>query len=165
MSQEETTEAITLVTLNEGDEAPDFDLPMSGGESLHLKEQLGSSYIVLYFYPKDDTPGCTTEACNFRDNMDLLSEAGALVYGISPDSIKAHDKFIQKYDLPFPLLADEGSKVAIAYGVWKEKSMYGKKYMGVERTTFLINPDGTIAKIWRKVKPAGHAEEVLKTIS
>ncbi len=151
--------------LKEGDKAPDFELPMSGGESLHLKEQLGASSIILYFYPKDDTPGCTTEACNFRDNMDLLSEAGALVYGISPDSVKAHDKFAAKYELPFPLLADENHEVAMAYGVWKEKNMYGRKYMGIERTTFLINPDGTIGKIWRKVKAAGHADEVLKSLS
>jgi peroxiredoxin Q/BCP len=160
MSQEETT---PVVELKEGDLAPDFELSMSGGGTMHLKEELGST-IVLYFYPKDNTPGCTTEACNFRDNMELLNEAGALVYGISPDSVKAHDKFVEKYELPFPLLADEGAKVATAYGVWKEKNMYGRKYMGVERTTFLINPDGTIGKIWRKVKPAAHAEEVLKTL-
>lgn len=161
MSQEETTPPVVL---KEGDLAPDFELPMSGGGTMHLKEESGST-IVLYFYPKDDTPGCTTEACNFRDNMELLNEAGALVYGISPDSVKAHDKFVEKYELPFPLLADEGAKVAMAYGVWKEKNMYGRKYMGIERTTFLINPDGTIGKIWRKVKPATHAEEVLKTLS
>jgi peroxiredoxin Q/BCP len=161
MSQEEI---IPVVALKEGDLAPDFELPMSGGGTLHLKEELGST-IVLYFYPKDDTPGCTTEACNFRDNMELLNEAGALVYGISPDSVKSHDKFVEKYELPFPLLADEGAKVAMAYGVWKEKNMYGRKYMGIERSTFLINPDGTIGKIWRKVKPAIHAEEVLKTLS
>jgi len=162
MSQEETTPAVVL---KEGDLAPDFELPMSGGDTMHLKDELGGPSIVLYFYPKDDTPGCTTEACNFRDNMELLNEAGALVYGISPDTVKAHDKFIEKYELPFPLLADEGAKTAMAYGVWKEKNMYGRKYMGIERTTFLINPDGTIGKIWRKVKPAAHAEDVLKTLS
>ncbi|HEX2915311.1 MAG TPA: thioredoxin-dependent thiol peroxidase [Chloroflexia bacterium] len=162
------TEELESHELKEGDHAPDFELPISGGEgeegSFKLSDALGTS-VILYFYPKDDTPGCTTEACEFRDNMDVLSETGALVYGISPDSVKSHDKFIAKHDLNFPLLADEGAKVATMYGVWKEKNMYGRKYMGVERTTFLINPDGTIGKIWHKVKPKGHAEEVLKTIS
>ncbi len=161
MSEVESADAVVL---HEGDEAPDFELAMSGGETLHLSEQRGTS-VVLYFYPKDDTPGCTTEACNFRDNMEVLNEAGALVYGISPDSVTAHDKFITKHELNFPLLADEGAKVARLYGVWKEKNMYGRKYMGIERTTFLINSDGAIGKIWRKVKPAGHAEEVLKAVS
>lgn len=152
------------VELHEGDLAPDFDLPISGGGTAQLSEARGQT-VVLYFYPKDDTPGCTTQACGFRDNMDVLSEAGVLVYGISPDSVASHEKFIAKHDLTFPLLADEGAKIARAYGVWKEKNMYGRKYMGIERTTFLIGPDGTISRIWRKVKPAGHAEEVLKAVA
>ncbi len=160
MSQTENGTAV-----QEGQKAPDFELPISGGdgEMMKLSDAQGN-LVVLYFYPKDDTPGCTTQACNFRDNMDLLSEAGALVYGISPDSVASHEKFVNKFELNFPLLADEGAKVAQLYGVWKEKNMYGRKYMGIERTTFLIDGEGYISKIWRKVKPAGHAEEVLKYI-
>lgn len=150
--------------LKEGDVAPQFELAVSGGGTLSLSENQGTT-VVLYFYPKDDTTGCTTQACGFRDNMEVISETGALVYGISPDTVASHDKFITKYDLTFPLLADEGAKIATAYGVWKEKNMYGRKYMGVERTTFLILPDGTIGKIWHKVKAKGHAEEVLKYLS
>ena len=150
--------------LQEGDPAPDFELPITGGGTLRLSENRGNN-VILYFYPKDDTPGCTTEACNFRDNLDLLNETGALVYGISPDTVKSHDKFINKFDLNFPLLADEGAAVAKLYGVWKEKNMYGRKYMGIERTTFLIDSEGNISKIWRKVKPAGHAEAILKLLS
>jgi peroxiredoxin Q/BCP len=160
MSQEET---VPVRVLHEDEQAPDFELPLNEGGTFKLSEAHGTP-VVLYFYPKDDTPGCTTEACNFRDNMDVISEAGALLYGISPDTVAAHNKFVNKYDLNFPLLADEGAKVAQQYGVWKEKNMYGRKYMGIERTTFLVNPDGTIAHIWRKVKPAGHAEEVLKVL-
>jgi thioredoxin-dependent peroxiredoxin len=160
----DTITEVPSVELKPGDTAPDFELPVSGGETFKLSDAQGQN-VILYFYPKDDTPGCTTEACNFRDNLDVLSEAGALVYGISPDTMKAHDKFIEKYDLNFPLLADEDANVAKAYGVWKEKNMYGRKYMGIERTTFLINPAGKISYIWRKVKPAGHAEQILKHIS
>lgn len=153
-----TTE--TKVQLEEGQPAPDFTLPSSEGNDISLHDLRGKQ-VVLYFYPKDDTPGCTTEACNFRDNMGLIQQTGALVYGISPDSVTKHNKFIAKHSLNFPLLADEGSHVSTAYGVWGEKAMYGRKYMGVERTTFLIDESGNIAKIWRKVKPAGHAIEVL----
>jgi peroxiredoxin Q/BCP len=149
--------------LQEKDIAPDFTLAASGGETVSLQALRGTA-VVLYFYPKDDTPGCTKEACNFRDNMVLISQTGALVYGISPDSVVSHDKFTKKFELNFPLLSDEGAAVAKAYGVWKEKSMYGKKYMGIERTTFLIDEEGKIAKIWRKVKPDGHALEVLNFI-
>ncbi len=151
------------VLLKEGDAAPEFTMPSTGGEPVSL-ESLRGKKVVLYFYPKDDTPGCTTEACNFRDNMAIIQGTGALVFGVSPDSVAKHDKFIKKYELNFPLLADEGSQVSTAYGVWKEKSMYGKKYMGVERTTYLIDENGKIAKIWRKVKPDGHALEVLNFI-
>ena len=160
------SETVTQPDLKEGDPAPDFELPISGeeGGDFKLSDARGSN-VILYFYPKDNTPGCTTEACSFRDNMDLLSEAGALVYGISPDSLASHDKFVAKFELNFPLLADEGAKVASLYGVWKEKNMYGRKYMGVERTTFLIDGDGVISKIWHKVKAAGHAEEILKFLA
>ena len=151
------------MTLIEGQPAPDFTLPSSDGTSVTLHELRGKQ-VVLYFYPKDDTPGCTTEACNFRDNMGTIQQTGALVFGISPDTVAKHNKFITKFDLNFPLLADEGAKVASDYEVWVEKSMYGKKYMGIERSTFLIDEQGNIAKIWHKVKPAGHALDVLNNI-
>jgi peroxiredoxin Q/BCP len=160
MSQQETAPARALQV---DDKAPDFELPLNEGGTFKLSDARGTP-VVLYFYPKDDTSGCTTEACNFRDNMDVISETGALLYGISPDNVASHKKFVAKYELNFPLLADEGAKVAQEYGVWKEKNMYGRKYMGIERSTFLINPDGTIGYIWRKVKPAGHAQEVLKVL-
>jgi peroxiredoxin Q/BCP len=151
------------IELIEGNAAPDFSMASSSGETVNLHDLKGK-VVVLYFYPKDDTPGCTTEACNFRDNMAIIQSTGALVFGVSPDSLKAHDKFIKKYELNFPLLSDEGSAVSTAYGVWKEKSMYGKKYMGIERSTFLIDEEGKLAKVWRKVKPDGHAIEVLNYI-
>jgi thioredoxin-dependent peroxiredoxin len=149
--------------LQENAIAPDFSMVTTSGDTLNLKDLRGKP-VVLYFYPKDDTPGCTKEACNFRDNMAIIAPTGALIYGVSPDSVASHAKFTKKYELNFPLLSDEGAKVANAYGVWKEKNMYGKKYMGIERTTFLIDEDGKIAKIWRKVKPEGHAVEVLNFI-
>lgn len=149
--------------LKEGDLAPEFTMADTDGQEVSLKGLQGKP-VVLYFYPKDDTPGCTTEACNFRDNMGRITQSGALIYGVSPDSVASHKKFSNKFSLSFPLLADEGAKVATAYGVWKEKNMYGRKYMGVERTTFLIDEQGKIAKVWHKVKPAGHADEVLKFI-
>ena len=121
--------------------------------------------MVLYFYPKDNTPGCTTQACGFRDILVAIQKTGTILYGVSPDNLASHSKFIQKFTLPFPLLSDEGAQVATAYGIWKEKSMYGKKYMGIERTTFFIDENGKIAKIWRKVKPEGHAGEVLDYIN
>ncbi len=158
------TDSAETPQLQEGQPAPDFELPVSGGDTMRLSENRGTP-VILYFYPKDNTPGCTTQACNFRDNQDVISETGALVYGISPDNVVSHDKFSEKYGLTFPLLADEGAAIARIYGVWKEKNMYGRKYMGIERTTFLINADGTIGKIWRKVKPTKHAEEVLQYIS
>ncbi|MDB5081247.1 MAG: ahpC/TSA family protein [Chloroflexi bacterium] len=160
MSQEEAAPAKVLQV---DDQAPDFELPIADGDTFKLSDARGTP-VVLYFYPKDDTPGCTTQACNFRDNMHVISETGTLLYGVSPDNVASHNKFVDKYELNFPLLADEGAKVAQLYGVWKEKNMYGRKYMGIERTTFLINPDGTIGYIWRKVKPAGHAEAVLKVL-
>ncbi|GAC1512459.1 MAG: thioredoxin-dependent thiol peroxidase [Chloroflexota bacterium] len=150
--------------LHEGDPAPDFTLPRSSGGSVSLRDLRGSG-VVLYFYPKDDTPGCTKEACNFRDRHDEIEGARAVVLGVSPDSVAAHDKFAGKYKLPFALLADTNHEVAEAYGVWVQKSKFGRKYMGVERSTFLIDPEGKISKIWRKVKPDSHALEVLESLA
>ena len=147
-----------------GTKAPDFKLPASTGETIDLNGLKGKT-IVLYFYPKDDTPGCTVQACGFRDSFKDLQKTGAVLLGISPDSLKSHDKFIKKFDLPFPLLADEEKAMCQAYGVWVEKSMYGKKYMGVARTTFIIDKDGKIAKVFEKVKPEGHNTEVLEALA
>ncbi|HXY58018.1 MAG TPA: peroxiredoxin [Methylocystis sp.] len=146
--------------LNEGDPAPDFSLPGAGGERLSLADFKGRK-LALYFYPKDDTSGCTKEAIDFNGLRDKFAKAGAGVVGVSPDSVKAHDKFREKHELKLPLASDEEKAALTAYGVWVEKSMYGRKYMGVERSTFLIGADGRIAKIWRKVKVPGHAEAVL----
>ena len=140
--------------LSEGDKAPAFK---------EFAENRGKT-VVLYFYPKDDTPGCTTEACELRDAHKQIVTKHAVVLGVSPDSAKSHEKFATKFNLPFSLVPDEDHKICKAYGVWKEKSMYGRKYMGVERTTFVIGPDGIIKRIFRKVKAAGHAEEVLAVI-
>ena len=142
-----------------GQSAPSFTLDTDSGEPLSLAELRGKP-VVLYFYPKDDTSGCTTEACEFRDAFPRFSKSRAVILGISPDSVKSHQKFKTKYELPFTLLADTDHKVAEQYGVWKEKSMYGRKYMGVERTTFIIDAAGKIARIFEKVKPSGHAQEV-----
>jgi thioredoxin-dependent peroxiredoxin len=144
-----------------GDKAPDFTLPTDGGGMLSLKALKGKT-VVLYFYPKDDTSGCTAEACAFRDSLPDFSMAKAQVVGISRDTVASHDKFKSKYKLPFPLASDEDGKVCAAYGTWVEKSMYGRKYMGIERATFLIDGKGVIRGVWRKVKVPGHAEEVLK---
>ena len=148
--------------LNIGQKAPDFTLPALGeGESLTLADMAGKKNVVLYFYPKDDTPGCTIEACDFRDNLKRLESADTVVWGVSRDDLKSHAKFAEKFSIPFPLLADVDGKVCEAYGCWVEKSMYGKKYMGIERSTFLIGKDGVLKAIWRKVKAEGHVEEVL----
>jgi peroxiredoxin Q/BCP len=144
-----------------GDKAPDFTLPADGGGKVSLKDLRGKT-IILYFYPKDDTSGCTAEACAFRDQLPDFSKAKATVLGVSRDSVASHDKFKKKYGLTFPLLADEEGKVTEAYGTWVEKSMYGRKYMGIDRSTFLIDGKGIIRGIWRKVKVPGHADEVLK---
>jgi peroxiredoxin Q/BCP len=147
--------------LKEGDPAPDIQLADEIGSPFQLSELKGKR-VVLYFYPKADTPGCTTEACEFRDAIESFSMKGAVVVGVSPDKPAAQAKFKGKYDLPFTLLGDEEKSAAKAYGVWKEKNMYGKKVMGIERSTFVIGPDGRIEKIYSKVKAQGHAEKVLE---
>lgn len=149
--------------LKEGDKAPSFSLTSDGGETVSLKEFKGKT-VVLYFYPKDMTPGCTQEACDFRDQQAKFKKAKAVVLGVSKDSLERHVKFREKYELNFPLLSDEDGKVCEAYGVWKEKSLYGRKFMGIERTTFIIGPTGKIEKIFSKVKVKGHSEEVLGEI-
>ncbi|SRR5574338_215210 len=146
-----------------GTKAPDFTLPSDEGTTVSLKSLRGLP-VVLYFYPKDDTSGCTTEACEFRDAWADVKASGARLYGVSPDGVKSHEKFRAKFDLPFPLLADEDHTVAEAYGAWGEKSMYGRKYMGILRTTFIIDEKGRIARVFEKVKPAGHADEVLAAL-
>lgn len=151
------------MSLEIGHMAPDFELPASNGKSVKLSNYIGKN-IVLYFYPKDMTPGCTTEACDFRDQYKSFEEVDAVILGVSPDPIKRHEKFIQKHGLPFLLLADEDHKVAESYEVWKLKKNFGKEYMGIERTTFVINKEGVIAKEWRKVKVQGHVEEALQFI-
>ncbi len=149
------------MALKEGSKAPDFTLASSAGKEVSLKDYKGKNRVVLYFYPKDDTPGCTVEACEFRDNIKKIQGGGAVVLGVSPDDTASHDKFIGKFKLPFTLLADTEKKAANDYGVWVKKSMYGREYMGVARTTFVIGKDGRIEKIYEKVKPEGHAQEVL----
>jgi len=148
------------MALKEGDPAPDFEVQDDEGKPFRLAGLKGKD-VVLYFYPKADTPGCTKEACNFRDTISEFKKRGAVVIGVSPDTPGSQAKFKAKYELTFPLLGDEDHQVAEAYGVWKEKSAYGKQYMGVERTTFLIGKDGRIRHIFEKVKPDGHADEVL----
>lgn len=143
--------------------APDFTLPTDSGETLTLSSLRGRP-VVLFFYPKDDTSGCTTEACEFRDLFPRFDASKAVVLGMSPDPVKSHQKFKVKYELPYPLIADTEKVALQAYGVWKEKSMYGKKYMGVERTTVVIDATGKVAKVFEKVKPAGHAAEVMAVV-
>jgi peroxiredoxin Q/BCP len=149
------------MSLSEGDFAPDFDLPASAGGRVALSAFRGHK-VVLYFYPKDDTSGCTLEAQDFNGLLPAFAAADAKIIGLSPDPVKSHDKFCGKYGLTFPLASDEDKGVLETYGVWVEKSMYGRKYMGVERTTVLVDREGRIAKIWPKVKVPGHAEAVLE---
>lgn len=149
--------------LKVGDKAPDFKLESDSGETLSLKELRGMK-VIVYFYPKDNTSGCTKEACDFRDSIKSFKRKNTLIIGVSKDSIASHKKFKEKFELPFILLSDETAKMLNDYGVWKEKSMYGKKYMGIERTTFLINEKGIIEKIWKKVKVPGHVDEILNNL-
>ncbi|NBX66952.1 MAG: thioredoxin-dependent thiol peroxidase [Proteobacteria bacterium] len=146
-----------------GDKAPDFSMPATGGQTVSAKSLQGAPY-VLYFYPKDDTPGCTTEACDFRDNIKQFEKLGAAIVGVSKDSVASHEKFAKKFDLNFPLASDSDGVVCAAFGVWVEKSMYGKKYMGIDRSTFLVDAQGRIAGIWRKVKVSEHVAEVTEAL-
>ncbi|MGD8192025.1 thioredoxin-dependent thiol peroxidase [Brevibacillus ginsengisoli] len=146
-----------------GQIAPDFTLEASNNQTISLANLRGKN-IVLYFYPKDMTPGCTTEACDFRDYHPEFGNLNTVVLGISPDDVKSHDRFVSKHELPFTLLADPDHKVAEAYGVWVLKKMYGREYMGIERTTFVIDAEGKIARIWNKVKVKGHVQEVLEFV-
>jgi peroxiredoxin Q/BCP len=147
-------------TLSDGQKAPDFKAQTDAGETVSLADFAGK-HVVLYFYPKDDTPGCTIEACNFRDNLGVLQSEGAVVLGISLDDVDSHQKFREKFELTFPLLADPDHAVADAYGVYGQKEFRGHQYLGVDRATFLIGPDGTLEKVWPAVDPNGHALEVL----
>ena len=149
--------------LQEGDSAPGFTAATNGGGKVSLSDFRGKN-VVLYFYPRDNTPGCTKEACAFRDEFGALTRKGAVVLGVSTDTAASHDKFAGKYRLPFTLVADEDKKIALAYGVWGEKTFLGRKYQGMHRVTFLIGPDGKIKKIWPTVKPAEHAQEVLAAL-
>jgi peroxiredoxin Q/BCP len=149
--------------LKVGDKAPAFTAATNGGGTVSLADYMGK-HVILYFYPKDDTPGCTKEACSFRDGFAAFKKKGAVVLGVSPDSVKSHDKFVEKFKLPFTLLADDDKKIVQAYGVWGEKVFMGRKYLGVHRVTFLIGTDGVIKQIWPKVKPEEHAAEVLAAI-
>lgn len=147
--------------LSVGEKFPEFELQDQDGNTVSSKSLAGSKYVI-YYYPKDDTPGCTTEACEFRDSIGRFK--GIKVFGVSPDSVASHKKFADKFGLPFPLLADEGHRLAEACGAWGEKSLYGKKYMGVFRTTFVVGPDGKIEQVWQNVKPDGHAQQVLESL-
>ena len=149
--------------LKTGQKAPAFTLMNHAGQKVSLKDFAGKK-LVIYFYPKDDTPGCTKESCDFRDQFEPVKKTGAMVIGVSKDSVASHLKFKNKYSLPFDLLSDEEGKMCEAYGVWKEKSMYGRKYMGIERTTFIVDESGKIAKIYPKVSVTGHVDEVLKDL-
>jgi len=149
--------------LSVGSKAPDFSLPDGNGGTVSLKDMRGKT-VILYFYPKDNTSGCTKEACDFRDNLRMISKKGGVVVGVSADSVSSHKKFADKFSLPFALGSDEKKEVLKKYGVWKEKSMYGRKYMGIERTTFVIDGRGIITHIFPKVKVGGHVEELLSIL-
>jgi peroxiredoxin Q/BCP len=152
-----------MAAIREGDQAPDFELPTDGGGRFRLSKQRGKP-VVVYFYPKDDTSGCTRQAIDFRERKGDFAEMQTLIVGVSPDSEKQHDKFKAKHDLTITLAADAEKKVADAYGVWQEKSMYGRKYMGVDRSTFLVDRNGVVAKVWRGVKVPGHVDDVLDAV-
>lgn len=152
------------MTTLEGQKAPSFTLRNENGENVSLEDFANEKYVVLYFYPKDSTPGCTTQACDFRDSYEDFSNLNAVILGVSPDDEKSHQKFINKHGLPFSLLIDDTKEVSEKYGVWKMKKMFGREFMGVERSTFLIDPNGTVVKEWRKVRVKGHIEEALETL-
>lgn len=149
--------------LDTGDKAPNFNLPVNGGGNLALKDLKGKT-VVMYFYPKDMTPGCTTEAQDFRDRAKDFEKAGAVIVGVSKDSVKRHDNFVEKQSLPFQLISDENGSLCEDFGVWVEKNMYGRKYMGIQRATFVIDAKGVIRHVWPKVKVKGHADEVLDAV-
>ncbi|MBO6946692.1 MAG: thioredoxin-dependent thiol peroxidase [Rhodospirillales bacterium] len=149
--------------LDTGDKVPNFNLPVNGGGNLALKDLKGKT-VVMYFYPKDMTPGCTTEAQDFRDLIKQFDKAGAVVVGVSKDSVKRHDNFVEKQSLPFKLISDEDGSLCEDFGVWVEKNMYGRKYMGIQRATFVIDAKGVIRHVWPKVKVKGHADEVLEVV-
>lgn len=149
--------------MNIGDKVPDFTVPINGGGSIRLQSLKGKK-VILYFYPKDDTSGCTKEAQGFKEVYEDLKSQGVEVIGVSKDSLKKHDKFAEKYELPFPLGSDEAGTLCESYGVWVQKSMYGRKYMGIERSTFVIDEDGNLLKMWRKVKVPGHVDAVLEAL-
>ncbi|MGH1377756.1 MAG: thioredoxin-dependent thiol peroxidase [Alphaproteobacteria bacterium] len=153
-----------MTDLQIGDKAPEFTLPTNNNGEFTLSSLKGQ-YAVLYFYPKDNTPGCTTESCAFRDAFPNFEKLNTAIIGISKCSVKKHDNFVKKYDLNFPLASDENNDVCKRYGTWKEKSMYGKNFLGIERATFIIDPEGNIAAIWRKVKVKGHVDEVQETLN
>ncbi len=155
---------MAIKELKIGNKAPDFNLPSTGGRNISLKEFHGKKTVVLYFYPKDNTPGCTKEACSFRDELSRFHRKKAVILGVSLDSLEAHHRFIRKYDLPFPLLSDEKTVTSKAYGVYKEKSLYGRKFWGIERSTFIIGKDGKIKDIFKKVIVNGHSDQVLQAI-
>ena len=152
-----------MAMIEEGKKAPAFTLPSSEGGEVSLKDLKGKT-VVLYFYPKDDTPGCTREACEFRDAQAPIKKAGALVFGVSGDSLESHGKFKTKYNLNFPLLSDQGNEVATKFGAYGEKTLYGRKFMGIIRSTFVIDGDGVVRKVFPKVKVDGHAEKVLEAV-
>jgi len=151
--------------VKEGEKAPLFKAPASNGKIISLKDYLGKKNVVLYFYPKDDTPGCTVEACGFRDKIKLIEAKEAVVLGVSPDNISSHEKFINKFKLPFLLLSDKDKRICKAYGVWVKKNMYGRQYMGVARTTFIIGKDGKVKRLYPKVKPEVHSDEIVSFLS
>ncbi len=152
------------MTSLEGKKAPAFSLHNEEGEVVSLKDFAKEKYVVLYFYPKDSTPGCTTQACDFRNRHEDFSQLNAVILGVSPDGEESHQKFIKKHGLPFSLLIDDEHEAAEAYGVWKLKKMFGREFMGIERSTFLINPEGEVVKEWRKVRVKGHIEEALEAL-
>jgi thioredoxin-dependent peroxiredoxin len=156
---------MTSREINVGDTAPDFKLPSTKGHDISLKEFRGKKNVVIYFYPKDDTPGCTKEACGFRDEQREFLARNTVVLGVSLDSLDSHHRFTEKYNLPFALLSDENTSVSKAYGVYKQKSMYGRVFWGIERSTFIIGKDGKVKEIFRKVKVDGHSDELLKLLS